>query len=104
MDPAFVESILEMGPEAAVDDTMRQVLLLLEKFTLHPEDLGPDDIRQARAAGLTNLQIEHAFGVAAIFNIEDRLADSFDFHVLEKETFEKLAPVLLKVGYRFFAG
>lgn len=83
---------------------MRHALLLIEKFTLRPEELGPGDFRQAREAGLTNLAIEHAFYVATIFNIEDRLADAFDFHVLEKEAFERLAPVVFKLGYRFFAG
>ena len=92
------------GPDAAVDDRMRAVLILIEIFTLRPEELGPDDIRRARQAGLTDLDIEHAFDVATMFNIEDRLADAFDFHVLKKEIFQKLAPTVFKRGYRFFAG
>lgn len=99
-----MESVLEEGPNAAVDDGMRAALLLIEKFTLRPEELGPDDIQQARQAGLTDVAIEHAFYASAVFNIEDRLADAFDFHVLEKEIFKKLAPTVLKLGYRFFAG
>ena len=83
---------------------MREALVLIEKFTLRPEELGPDDIRRARDAGLTTEAIEHAFHVATIFNVEDRLADAFDFHVLEKEAFERLAPLVYKLGYRFFAG
>lgn len=104
MDPELVEAILAEGANAPVDDAMREALLLIEKLTLHPEELGPDDIRRAREAGLTDLAIEHAFYVATIFNVEDRLADSFDFHVLEKEAFERLAPVVMRLGYRFFAG
>lgn len=104
MDPALVESVLAEGPDAAVDDGMRAALLLIEKFTLRPEELGPDDIRQARQAGLTDEAIEHAFHVSTMFNIEDRLADAFEFHVLSKEAFQKLAPSVLKLGYRFFAG
>ena len=103
MDPALVESVLEEGPDAAVDDAMRQALLLIEKFTLRPEDLGADDIRRARKAGLTDQAIEHAFHVSTIFNIEDRLADAFKFHVLSKEQFQKVAPILMKRGYRLLA-
>jgi hypothetical protein len=95
---------LAEGANAAPDDAMREALLLIEKFTLRPEELGADDIRRAREAGLTTPAIEHAFYVAAIFNIEDRLADAFHFHVLEKEAFQRLAPVVFKLGYRFFAG
>lgn len=104
MDPELVESILAEGANAAPDEAMRAVLLLIEKFTLRPEELTADDIREARAAGLSSLEIEHAFHVATIFNIEDRLADAFHFHVLEREAFQRLAPVVFKLGYRFFAG
>lgn len=104
MDPELVESVLAEGADAPVDDGMREALLLIEKFTLCPEELGPRDIRRARGAGLTDLAIEHVFDVSAMFNVEDRLADAFDFHVLEKEAFDRLAPVVLKLGYRFFAG
>ncbi|HEV2755340.1 MAG TPA: hypothetical protein VG318_06140 [Actinomycetota bacterium] len=104
MDPAYVASILAEGADAATDDAMREALLLIEKFTLRPEELGPDDVRRAREAGLTDEAIEHAFYVSALFNVEDRLADAFDFHVLEKEEFDRLAPIVLRLGYRFFAG
>ena len=82
---------------------MREALVLIEKFTLRPEELGTDDIRRAREAGLTDQAIEHAFYVSTVFNIEDRLADAFEFHVLSTEEFQKIAPILLKRGYRLLA-
>lgn len=104
MDPALVESILAEGSSAAPDAATREALLLIEKFTLRPEELGADDVRRARAAGLTDEAIEHAFHVATVFNVEDRLADAFAFHVLEREAFQRLAPIVFRLGYRFFAG
>lgn len=80
---------------------MRAALALIETFTLRPEDLGPDDIAAASAAGLNDEAIEHAFNVAALFNMIDRLADAFSFAVPDEAGFERGAKVLLRFGYRF---
>ncbi len=80
---------------------MKAALALIETFTLRPEELGPNDIETARAAGLSNAAIEHVFDVATIFNLIDRLADAFDFHVPDQEGLDQGAKVLLRFGYRF---
>lgn len=80
---------------------MRAALALIEVFTLRPEDLGPDDIHMARAAGLSDEAIEHAFNVAALFNLIDRLADAFDFYVADQAWFDRGAAMVLRFGYKF---
>jgi hypothetical protein len=80
---------------------VKAALVLIETFTLRPEELGPNDIETARAAGLSNEAIEHVFDVATIFNLIDRLADAFDFHVPDQEGLDQSAKVLLRFGYRF---
>ena len=82
-------------------DEVKVALGLIETFTLRPEELEPDDIRAAHDAGLTDEAIEHAFNVATMFNLIDRLADSFEFFVPDQDGFDKGAKMLLRFGYRF---
>ncbi len=86
---------------APVSGEVKAALRLIEVFTLHPDDLAPAHIEEARAAGLSDEAIEHVFDVSAMFNMIDRIADSFEFHVLDKEGFDRGAQMLLKFGYRF---
>ncbi len=61
---------------APVDEKLRATLGLLEKLTLRPAEVGPDDVAPLRAAGLSDEAIADAIAVAASFNLIDRIADS----------------------------
>lgn len=89
------------GPDADVGQPLKAALTLIEKFTLQPEDLSIQDFLSARDAGLSDLQIEHALGVAALWNVFGRLADAFGFRVYRDELFMKGAPLVLRFGYRY---
>jgi alkylhydroperoxidase family enzyme len=91
---------MTQGADAPVGDELKAALVLIEKFTLRPDELNGDDIRAARAAGLTDQAIDHAFHVSALFNVQDRLADAFGFHV-PKRLIQKGAPLVYRFGYRF---
>jgi alkylhydroperoxidase family enzyme len=91
---------MTQGIDAPVERELKAAMVLIEKFTLRPDELGPDDIRTARTAGLTNQAIEDAFYVATMFNVMDRLADAFGFHV-PKRLIQKGAPIVFRFGYRF---
>jgi alkylhydroperoxidase family enzyme len=80
---------------------VKAALALIETFTLRPEELGPDDVESARAAGLSDEAIEHVFDVAPLFTVIDRLADAFSFYVPDQEGLDRGATVLLRFGYRF---
>ena len=97
----MVASVLEHGTSASLDARLKAALVLIEKFTLRPDELSVEDIRAARESGLTDLEIEHALHVATLWNIFGRLADAFGFHVYKDELFRKGAPIVLKLGYRF---
>jgi alkylhydroperoxidase family enzyme len=71
----------------------------LEKLTLTPGEIGPDDITPMRTAGVSDQAIEDAIYVCTYFNIIDRIADSLDFEVLSAETFAQRAGNFLKEGY-----
>ena len=78
---------------------MRSTLGFLEKLTLAPGDVGPDDIAPMRAAGVSDQAIEDAIYVCTYFNIIDRIADSLDFEVLSAEAFAQRAGNFLREGY-----
>jgi alkylhydroperoxidase family enzyme len=76
------------------------MLGLLEAFTLHPESLTPDRIREVLAAGVSRDAIRDAFYVAFLFNTYDRLADTLGWELPEDRYYAKAGPMLLKRGYR----
>jgi hypothetical protein len=78
---------------------VRATLALLEKITLHPDDVGPGDIDEVRRAGMSDQAISDAIHVCYLFNTIDRLSDAFDFSLLSNESFHKSAKHLLKQGY-----
>jgi hypothetical protein len=82
-----------------VEPKVGATLALLEKMTLAPDRLQPDDVDAVRAAGVSDQAISDAMHVAFGFNLIDRLADAFGWHVQSAEAFRKDAAFLLKKGY-----
>jgi uncharacterized peroxidase-related enzyme len=94
-DELLVKAILEDWRTAPVNERMRAILGFLEKVTLTPTEVGPEDIVPLKAAGIDDLAIEEALYVCFLFNLMDRLADAFDFHVPEEDD----GKFLYKMGY-----
>jgi alkylhydroperoxidase family enzyme len=84
---------------APIDEKMRTTLRLLEKVTLTPFEVGPEDITPLRAAGVSDQAIEDALVVCALFNIIDRIADSLDVAIPSADGFAQTAERLLAHGY-----
>lgn len=84
---------------APIDDKLRATLRLLRKLTMD-SSVGAEDMRTLLATGVTKSQIEDALGVCFAFNIIDRLADTFGFHVGPREHFDAGARHLLTRGYK----
>jgi len=78
---------------------VRATLGLLEKITLTPSAVGPEDIAPVRAAGVSAQAIEDAITVCALFNIIDRLADAFEVEILSEEGFALAGKRLFTMGY-----
>lgn len=72
---------------------------MLRKQTLEHK-LDPADIRAVLEAGVSPAQIEDALAVSFVFNVMDRLADTFAFEVPPDPSFEIGARFLLARGYR----
>jgi hypothetical protein len=78
---------------------MRATLGLLEKVTLTPQQVQPADVEAVRAEGVSDEAISDALHVCFSFNLIDRLADAFGWHVQTVDEFAKDAAALLKRGY-----
>ena len=72
---------------------------LLGKLTKE-HTVDADDMRTALAAGVTKQQMQDALAVCFCFNVLDRCADTFEFHVPEAAAFAASAKVLLARGYK----
>lgn len=84
---------------APITETLRVTLKLLAKLTKE-HAVTPDDMKPVLAAGVTKAQIEDALAVCFAFNVIDRLADTFEFHVGPRSHFDAGAKALLTRGYR----
>jgi alkylhydroperoxidase family enzyme len=93
--------VLREHASAPVDDKLRQTLCLLEKMTLAPDTLTPDDVRRAMQAGASKQALLDAMEVAFLFNIYDRLADAMAWEVPDPASgyYRTAATRLLKRGY-----
>ncbi len=83
---------------APVSEKVRTVLGFLEKLTLTPGTVGPADVAPMRQAGVTDQEIEDAIAICFLFNVITRLADAFDFEVVESGI-NNGAKMLYKMGY-----
>ena len=75
------------------------MLSLLEKVTLTPNEISSSDVAAVRATGVSHEAISDALHVCFLFNLIDRLADSFGWRVPSAAEFRKDGPFLLKRGY-----
>lgn len=83
---------------APISEPLRATLRVLRKLT-REHAVTADDFKPAFAAGVTRAQLEDALAVAFCFNVIDRLADTFEFHVPDAVAFAAGARMLLKRGY-----
>ena len=82
-----------------MDERLRAMLGFIEKLTLRPAELTPDDAAAVRAAGVGEEALVDAIHVAGLFNMIVRLADSLGWDVPEFEQFHARAEAMLTGGY-----
>ena len=73
--------------------------VFLEKLTLRPDELGPDDVADAHAAGVSDQALRDASTVCALFSMIVRLADSLGWDVPSWDRLLARAPAMLEGGY-----
>ena len=72
----------------------------LEKLTISPDDLGPEDVRPLRAAGLEDEAIVEAIHVCVVFSLIGRLADALDFKMPSAFANGRSAKMYYRLGYK----
>ena len=96
----MVAAVLADYRTAPIPEKLRAMLAFLEKLTLHPDEIGPDDVAPLRAAALEDEEIADAIHVCALFNVINRVADSLGFEQADRNGYETGARMLLAKGYR----
>jgi len=99
-DAQLVAAVLADWRTAPVHEKVRATLGLLEKVTLSPSEVGPEDVEPLRAVGVSEQAIQEALYVGFLFNVMDRLADAFDFYFPSAQGFKQNGRLLYTVGYR----
>jgi uncharacterized peroxidase-related enzyme len=96
---ALVDAAIDNWRGAPLEPKVRAMIAFLEKLTFSPDDVTSADIWPLRQAGLNDDAIEDAIHVCVLFNVYDRLADSFKFEIPDEAGFAMSANMLLKRGY-----
>ena len=95
-----MQPVLDDYRTAPIDEKLRAMLGLLETFTLHPEQLDANRVREVLDTGIAREAIRDAFYVAFLFNTYDRLADTLGWQLPEGQYYRKAGRFLLKKGYK----
>lgn len=95
----MVQAVLQDWRTAPVNERVRATLGFLEKLTLLPGEIGPEDLAPLREAGVGEQGIEDVILICSLFSIIDRLADALGFEVPEAESLARGAEHVLKHGY-----
>ena len=85
---------------APIDERLRAMLAYLEETTLDPDSLTADDARALRNENISNDAAVEALYVCFLFNVYDRLADTLGWEVPPAAFIRRLAPMMLKHGYK----
>jgi alkylhydroperoxidase family enzyme len=96
---ALVTAILEDWHTAPVNERMRAILGFLEKVTLRPTEVTAEDILPLKEVGINEQAVQEALYVCFLFNLMDRLADAFDFHLPTEKGYRIDGQLLYRIGY-----
>lgn len=77
---------------------------MLEKITLSPSEIGPEDLDATHRAGVSVRALVDATYVCVGFNIVARIADALGFKVPSDQIFLRAARLLRVFGYKRLSG
>jgi len=100
LDHGVTATQLDDWRNAGFEPRITATFELLEKVTLAPSEVGPDDIDRLRAHGIEDDAIVDALHVAFTFNVVNRIANALDFTWNTDADALVGARVLNRIGYR----
>jgi uncharacterized peroxidase-related enzyme len=95
-----VNGVIRDYRTANVSEPMRAVLGFLERLANDPQAIGPDDVKNVLAKGVSVDALRNAIQISEGFAIINRVADALGFEVPPASVFAKEAEFLLKRGYK----
>ncbi len=98
-DDEWVAAVLENWRTAPVNEKLRRTLGFLEKLTVSPSEVSPEDIESVRSVGVSDKGIEEVIYICFLFSVMDRLADAFGFDMPSAKDFQRGGRVLYSFGY-----
>jgi len=98
---ATAEAVVKGEDAPSVSAKLVATLAFLDKLTISPRDVGPDDIAKLREAGVSDDGIVNAVEVCVQFCIVNRLADTFGFRPQSPRELANEAKALSTKHYRF---
>lgn len=85
---------------ASISARFQAALDFLEKLTLRPEEVGPEDVKAARAKGVSDAALRQAIYVCFVLSTMDRLADAFAFELPDARILKRYAWIATTFGYK----
>ena len=100
----LTQEILSNWRTAQINKKLKAALGFLEKLTLSPDQVDPEDITTLHAEGVTDRAITDAIYICTGFNIINRIADALGFKIPPPERFRRGAKIVLRFGYKMMSG
>ena len=100
----MTQAILADWQTAPINEKLRVTLGFLEKLTISPGEIVPEDIGALQNEGISEKTIADAIYVCVGFNIINRIADALNVKIPSPRMFSKASKFLLIVGYRILSG
>jgi uncharacterized peroxidase-related enzyme len=95
----MVRDVLGDYLSAPIAEPLRATLIFLEKLTLLPAEVGPEDVERLREAGVSDQGIREALLVSFLTAIMNRLSAAFDFEPPPPHLVKPLALLTRYFGY-----
>lgn len=98
-----MESVLADWRTAPVSNRFRAVSAFLEKLTLRPEEVGPEDVQAARDQGASDAALRQAIYVCFVLSTMDRIADALAFELPDQRILKRYAWIATTFGYKWLS-
>jgi uncharacterized peroxidase-related enzyme len=95
-----IKDVLANWRTAEISDKLKAMLGYLERLTTCPDEVGPEDVRPLRAAGINEEAIVEAIHVCVTFSLIGRLADALDFKMPSAFANGRSAKMYYRLGYK----
>ena len=98
-----MESVLADRHTAPGSTRFQAVLDFLEKLTLRPDEVGPEDVKAARDQGASDAALRQAIYVCFVLSTMDRIADALAFELPDAEILKRYAWIATTFGYKWLS-